>query len=252
MELAEQINILAEFCGVRDINELNQNNLNNSYGFKQADVMVLFGGSILAGGDVLAEAIKNQIAKIYIIVGGAGHTTEALRTKMHEVYPDINTGNLSEAEIFNKYINLKYNLSADYLECESTNCGNNITFLLKLLDENKILCNNIILSQDATMQHRMYAGLKRYRPDILAINYAAYQVKIVGDDSALNYNTDILGMWNVERYVSLLLGEIPRLTDDSKGYGPNGKDFIAHVDVPIKVQRAFEFVSNFYSIRNIK
>ena len=42
MELAEQINILAEFCGVRDINELNQNNLDNSYGFKQADVMVLF------------------------------------------------------------------------------------------------------------------------------------------------------------------------------------------------------------------
>ena len=28
----------------------------------QVDVMVLFGGSILAGGDVLAEAIKNKIA----------------------------------------------------------------------------------------------------------------------------------------------------------------------------------------------
>ena len=38
--------------------------------------MVLFGGSIIAGGDILAEAIQNEVAKKNIIVGGAGHTTE--------------------------------------------------------------------------------------------------------------------------------------------------------------------------------
>ena len=41
--------------------------------------MVLFGGSIIAGGDILAEAIQNEVAKKNIIVGGAGHTTETLR-----------------------------------------------------------------------------------------------------------------------------------------------------------------------------
>lgn len=40
--------------------------------------MVLFGGSIIAGGDILAEAIQNEVAKKNIIVGGAGHTTETL------------------------------------------------------------------------------------------------------------------------------------------------------------------------------
>ena len=33
--------------------------------------MVLFGGSIIAGGDILAEAIQNEVAKKNIIVGGA-------------------------------------------------------------------------------------------------------------------------------------------------------------------------------------
>ena len=41
--------------------------------------MVLFVGNIIAGGDILAEAIQNEVAKKYIIVGGAGHTTETLR-----------------------------------------------------------------------------------------------------------------------------------------------------------------------------
>ncbi|NSI66152.1 hypothetical protein, partial [Mediterraneibacter gnavus] len=41
--------------------------------------MVLFGGSIIAGGDILAEAIQNEVAKKNIIVGGAGNTTETLR-----------------------------------------------------------------------------------------------------------------------------------------------------------------------------
>ena len=50
-------------------------------GINQADVMVLFGGSIIAGGDILAEAIQNEVAKKNIIVGGAGHTTETLRNK---------------------------------------------------------------------------------------------------------------------------------------------------------------------------
>jgi hypothetical protein len=41
--------------------------------------MVLFGGSILAGGNILAQAMFANIAKIYVIVGGAGHTTDTLR-----------------------------------------------------------------------------------------------------------------------------------------------------------------------------
>ncbi|MBU5894814.1 hypothetical protein JVW19_22840, partial [Vibrio cholerae O1] len=78
-------------------------------GIDQADIMVLFGGSILCGGDLLAEGIKNNIAKKYVIVGGAGHTTVVLRNKMHSQLPNVDTSKLTEAEIFDEYLKYKYN-----------------------------------------------------------------------------------------------------------------------------------------------
>ena len=219
--VAENINILAKFLGTRDIDALNQEELFKRYGIHQVDVMVLFGGSILEGGDVLAVGIKNFIAKKYIIVGGAGHTTDTLRQVVHLEYPDIETTDLSEAEIFQKYIKHVYGCKADYLETKSTNCGNNITYLLDLLKENNISFKSIILSQDASMQRRMAAGL-------------------LNQNDELVYEENIHGMWTIERYVNLLMGEIPRLSDDANGYGPNGKNYIVHVDIPENVKIAFE------------
>ena len=163
-EIAKNINILGDFCGKRDVWELSHENLNKKYGFEKADVMVLFGGSIIVGGDVLAKAMKEEIAKTYVIVGGAGHTSETLRQKVHEEYPDIETAGLCEAEVFDRYLIHNYGIQADYLETGSTNCGNNITYLLELLDQNHISWNSIILCQDATMQNRMDAGFRKYAP----------------------------------------------------------------------------------------
>ena len=59
---AEYINILGRFCGKRDVPALDHDSLSGRYQIEKADVMVLFGGSILAGGDVLARAIRDQIA----------------------------------------------------------------------------------------------------------------------------------------------------------------------------------------------
>lgn len=246
--IANNINCLGGFCGKRDIPELTSAQLVRRYGFPQVDVMVLFGGSILCGGDVMAQAMQNHIAKKYVIVGGAGHTTETLRTRMHAAFPAIETANLPEAEIFSRYLQYQYGLSPDFLECRSTNCGNNITYLLDLLRNKGISFQSIILSQDASMQRRMEAGLRKYvDKDVQIINYAVYAAKVVVKDAALAYDTEIRGMWDMQRYISLLLGEIPRLTDDENGYGPQGKDFIAHVDIPPEVQTAFEDLRREYS-----
>lgn len=40
----------------------------------------------MCGADILAKAMKNKIAKKYVIVGGAGYTTEKLRVKVHNKY----------------------------------------------------------------------------------------------------------------------------------------------------------------------
>lgn len=50
----------------------------------------------------------------------------------------------------------------------------------------------------------------------------------------------------MDRYVSLLMGEIPRLTDNAEGYGPLGKNFIAHVNIPDGVREAFEQLKEEY------
>jgi hypothetical protein len=250
MDRAEAVNILGSFCGKRDIKELTREALYRKYGISQADVMVLFGGSIIAGGDVLAEAIHHQAAGKYIIVGGNGHTTQTLRNTVHAMYPNIVTEGLPEAEVFDLYLQENYGLSADYLETESTNCGNNITNLLALLKKNDIDFESIILCQDATMQYRMEAGLRKYVSDkVQIINFAAYQVKVISENNVLKYKTHIPGMWKMERYISLLLGEIPRLRDDENGYGPKGKGYIAHVDIPDEVAEAYQLLSRYYEVR---
>jgi hypothetical protein len=45
-------------------------------------------------------------------------------------------------------------------------------------------------------------------------------------------------LWEKQRFCELLVGEITRLNDDENGYGPKGKGFIGHVDVPEGVVEA--------------
>lgn len=246
-KIARSINVLGEFCGCRDVETLTREALLPVLGKEQADVMVLFGGSILCGADVLAQAMRGGAAKKYVIVGGEGHTTEALRQRVHREYPDVETAGLPEAEVFARALMRQYGLAVDYLECKSTNCGNNITYLLDLLRENGVDCGSIILTQDASMQRRMAAGLRKFAPDVRIVNYASYRAQVVVRDGALALAQPIRGMWDMERYISLLLGEIPRLTDDEQGYGPRGKGFIAHVEVPEEVRAAFDCLRGRYA-----
>ncbi|MGX8687134.1 MAG: YdcF family protein [bacterium] len=240
MNTAEAVNILGEFCGPRDIPCLDRKELQGLCGIEKADVFVLFGGSVLAGGDVLAEAAEADIARYYIIVGGEGHTTRTLRRNMEAALPGLSAEGLPEAVLFDRYFRMRTGRSADFLECRSTNCGNNITYLLSLLEEEGIECASMILCQDASMQRRMTAGLAKYRSDITAVNYAAYRAVMEEKDGELFFKTEIKGMWAPMRYIGLLLGEIERLRDTKSGYGPEGKGFIAHVDIPDRVLAAFE------------
>lgn len=240
-------NQLGTFCGKRDLPELSTEALQDNYRIQQVDVFVLFGGSILAGVDVLAQTIKNKIAKKYIIVGGYGHTTATLQETVNHQYPDIAADKMQEAEIFNALLQKRFNLSADLLETQSTNCGNNITYLLALLKANDINFQSIILAQDATMQHRMSACLRKYvNSDIKIINYATYQVQLQMTNNHLTFDQHPLGMWQPERYLQLLMGEIPRLTDDQNGYGPHGKNFISHVDIPQNIKLAYTELNRKY------
>ncbi|HEM3467716.1 TPA: YdcF family protein [Streptococcus suis] len=242
MILAQAVNQLAQFCGPRDLSSLTKQALQTEQGLEQVDVLAFFGGSILAGGDQLAEAIRNKLAKTYVIVGGAGHTTDGLRQQVRDHFPQLNPTGLTEAEIFQAYLGQKYGLSVDLLETSSTNCGNNITYLLELLAEKGIDFQSILLMQDATMQRRMGATMKKYAADKLLLNYASYQVTVREEEGQLQFDNAPFGMWDMDRYLSLLLGEIPRLRDDEEGYGPRGADYLAHIDIPEAVEESYQLV----------
>lgn len=242
-KIAENLNILGDFLGIRDIDALSSKALKEKYDISQADMLILFGGSIPYGCDLTAKAMLANFAKNFMIVGGQGHTTESLRQAVHNAYPQIATEGKMEADIMSEYIRLKYGIDKILTERNSTNCGNNVTYAIDVMNQNKLYPNNIVIVQDSTMQRRMDAGFRKYlkHSEVKIINFASYKVRVeVEDDKLVIEPPDIWGMWDMERYISLLMGEIPRLYDDANGYGPNGKDYIAHVDIPDRVLKAFE------------
>ena len=108
--------------------------------------------------------------------------------------------------------------------------------------------------QDATMQNRMDAGFRKYCPcDTTLINYATYKVHFtVQNDKLCLEQNNIWQMWNIDKYIELLMGEIPRLTDNINGYGPQGKDFIAHVDIPQEVHSAYQYLYQHLNIKHAR
>lgn len=69
------------------------------------------------------------------------------------------------------------------------------------------------------MQYRMEAVLRKYINDnIIIINYAVYSAKVIIKNSDFAFEDRILGMWDIERYIMLLMGEILRLSDNEDGY----------------------------------
>ena len=139
---------------------------------------------------------------------------------------------------FQLYLHRRHGLSADLLECESTNCGTNITAALKLLAKHGIAHSSVILIQDATMQRRMSAGLQLADHQMQSLNFAAYRSNVAVVEGRLKFVEAPSGMWPLDRFVSMLLGEVARLRDDRNGYGPRGKGWIAHVKIPAEVEAA--------------
>ena len=244
-QVARDMNTIAAFVGVRDVEALTPKAVAENLGTAQADVMVLFGGAVLAGADVLADAMRAGVARTYALVGGAGHTTETFRERVRELCPDVSfAADASEAEVFEAYLEARHALHADLLETASTNCGSNVVNLRALLAERGVACTSMVIVHDATMQRRMSAQVEKEMPGVARLNFAAESVRVVVREGApgseLGYDHEPLGMWDTDRYLTLLMGEVPRLTDNEHGYGPRGTGFIAHVDVPAEVTAAWE------------
>ena len=244
-QIANAANILTRFLGIRDLPKLRRDALLSKYGMAQVDVLILFGGTIPFGCDVAAAAWRRGIARHLMVVGGIGHTTQALRDKFKARFPDMDTEDKPEAEIIADYLAREHGIHDILLETQSTNCGNNVTYALAMLKEADIEAKSLIIMQEPSMQRRMatvFAKELGADSDTLIINYAPYLPILSARNGTLQFIRQYWGLWDIDHYATLLLGDISRLRDDENGYGPRGKGFSPHVDIPPEIETASQIV----------
>lgn len=242
-EIHHYINEISKFLAVRDIAKLDSVELEKAFGIRKVDVLILLGNSIPYTIKCAVEAYKNNLCDRILINGGIGHSTEILREQIRkdEKFNCIQVENRAEADIFFDIMTKIYDVPENKIivENQSTNCGDNALKAVNLLKKLDISYSSLLLVQDPTMQLRTYASFKKHvdNKDVKIINYAPF-IPAINSDLKLT-NRDIDGIWDEKRYLELIMGEIPRLRDDINGYGPCGKNFIFHVDVPNEIEEYY-------------
>ncbi|MGH4119545.1 YdcF family protein [Clostridium sp.] len=263
LEIIDDINNIIKFLSRRDISGLTCNALVEEFGITQVDMIILLGNSIPYVAEIGSKAYKNGLSKDIMIVGGIGHSTKYLIQNVLEnnKYNNIEVNDKSEAEILKQIIVAGENIQQDKIitESKSTNCGDNASEALIVLKEKHKVPKSIILIQDPTMQLRSHASfLKEWQEEnTLFISYSPFIPQIKASDNGYEYiNKDIKGLWDKDRFIDLIMGEIPRLNDVENGYGPKGKGFISHVDIPEEVfcsyQRLLCYYDEYNEIKNRK
>jgi len=224
------------------------------YGLTAVDMLILLGSSALPVMEAAASAYRDGLAKELLISGGIGHSTQYLieNIRRHPVYCFVPTEGLSEAEmlaeIMVQYLNVPPTVIR--LETQSTNCGGNAEESYRKLSESGSAPRSLLLLQDPTMQRRTDASFRRVwgtASEVLFVNYAALVPLVEASEDHLTFCNPICRqIWQMDRFLSLVMGEMPRLIDNEQGYGPRGKGFIAHVDIPAEVLNAYENLLPFY------
>lgn len=254
-QIQQAVNEIIKILAVRDINKLDCKELEKTFALKKIDVLVLLGNSIPYTIKCAVDAYKNNLCDRILINGGIGHATEILRNQIRKdkKFNCIEVENRAEADMFFDIMTKIYNIPSHNIivENQSTNCGDNALKAITLLDRLNISYSSLLLIQDPTMQLRTYASFLKYidNKEVKIINYAPF-IPVIDNNLKL-INTDIDGIWNEQRYLELIMGEIPRLKDNVNGYGPSGKNYIAHVDVPKKIEEQYARLKSLINDNNI-
>jgi hypothetical protein len=204
---------------------------------RPVDVIVLMGSAVLESVEVAARLLRGGVAPRILVSGGIGHSTEPLEAAVRRRGLDVGTSGRPESHVFRDLL-IRYGVppAAIVVEDRSTNCGENAEFTRRMIDEPQTL----LLIQDPTMQRRTHACFERSFADMPGTSLISHAPLIpwVGPEQ-VSAGPATPEVWSRERFRSLVLGEVRRLRDDPDGYGPRGKNFIDHVEVPAEVLAAY-------------
>lgn len=206
--------------------------------FDCAEVLVLLGSALPCAAEFAAQLIRRRQFWHVVVSGGVGHSTQLLKDALQADprYAQMEMQGRSEAELFAQIVRRFPGMPNLMLETQSTNCGDNAVKTRALLDKMGVHPRTIALIQDPTMQRRSMESFRMVYPE--AKIYCAPPFHPTPDSASL-YGSS-------ERFLSLALGEVPRLRDDENGYGPRGRGYIPHVDIPPQVEQAQRRLEEIY------
>lgn len=252
--IAEQVNQIAAYLAVRDMPVLNSAGCAICFQKCQADLLLLLGNGLPRTAELAAKAYHDRTVKKIMVCGGVGHSTAYLwdAVKADELYQEIAVEGRAEADIFFDLLTQIYRVPAEdiLVENQSQNCGDNALKAYDMLTSAKEPFQTVILMQDPTMQRRSYENFKKEfeNSGIQFYNFAPFVPQVTPDIRLIN---GMEGIWTQERFFELLLGEVPRLRDDENGYGPRGKGYIGHVEIPQEILEADQAVKEFTQILTV-
>lgn len=254
--IAGDINHLARFLAHEQIPDLRECN--------DVDCIIICASAVLNQASTLFDVLqfRPSLTKTLVLVGGIGHSTSliyeavARHPRFHTIHDQI--VGLPEAQVLLRILEEFFDRAMIenegcrvLVEDRSTNCGANAIETRKILEHSGITDAKIcIVIQDQTMSLRTIASFdkafedvpKDSRPQFLACPIFVPQVQMINGELVflLDGNDQIRAedLWETKRLCELLVGEIARLKDDENGYGPKGKGFIGHVDVPVEVEES--------------
>jgi uncharacterized SAM-binding protein YcdF (DUF218 family) len=263
-DLSNDINTIAAFLAHNQIPSLST--------CDPVDCIMICASSVFYQASYVFQAIQDRpsLARTLVLVGGIGHSTNliydavARHPEYRKIKDDGEIVGLPESQVLHRILNHFFNVpKPDHggpkilIEDRSTNCGANAVETRKVLDKNGITGPlSCIVVQDPTMSLRTIASFEKAyenvpvaeRPTFKACPVFVPETRM--EDGQLEYVVDgedglrnelrlrREDLWEKQRFCELLVGEVARLKDDENGYGPKGKGFIGHVDVPEQVVQA--------------
>lgn len=253
MEVVTDINTVSDFISQPDITSLSS--------IETVDCIILCVCSVLYSAETVFEILceRPQLTKTLVLCGGIGHSTEFIHNAVAE-HPRfkqiaIEIAGLPEAEvllaIWEHFFAIRVAEKAAPLvlvEARSTTCATNAVEARKLLEANGITSlESVVIIQDPTMIRRTVACFQHVYFDMAKPpRFAGCPIFLprvrTNVEGQLIYDTPPVpqeAMWKIDRFLELVMGEVPRLRDDENGYGPNGKNTIVHVDIPVEVEKAY-------------
>lgn len=258
--IAEDVNLVARFLAHEQIYDLRDCN--------NVDCIIICASAVLNQASTLFSTLESHptLTKTLVLVGGIGHSTTliyeavARHPRYHTIHDQII--GLPEAQVLLRILETFFDFAKIesagcrvLVEDRSTNCGANATETRKVLERSGITdLRTSIVIQDHTMSLRTIASFEKAyeglpdgaRPRFQACPVFVPELRMDGGklEYLLDGNDELKAedLWETRRLCELLVGEITRLKDDENGYGPKGKGFIGHVDVPVEVVGAAERV----------